>query len=53
MQLVISTGRGSNHQNLYTEYPEWATYLAIVILACIIYILLKGRKNNSNKKGEL
>jgi hypothetical protein len=45
MLFLILKG-GSNHQSSYTEYPEWATYTALVILGCVIYILWKGKKKH-------
>ena len=37
-----------SHQSL----PDWLIYLALCILAFLIYVLVTNRKNNSNKKDE-
>ncbi len=33
-----------NADTNYRNYPEWATYLALLILAFVVYLLLKGKR---------
>lgn len=39
-QILILAGKSI----YYKDYPEWATYLALLILAFVVYILLKGKR---------
>lgn len=46
---VFILANGLNHNTSYKEYPEWLTYLAIVVVLFVIYLLLKGKIKNKNK----
>ncbi len=37
-----------SHENV----PDWLVVFALCIFGAIVLLIIKGRKNNSNRKGE-
>ena len=46
--LILAAGK-RNHNTSYKAYPEWATYLAFVVLTFEVYLLWKAKRNNNPK----
>ena len=50
LHLYIFSGKYSGrHETTYRDYPEWATYLAFAVLAFVVFVLWKGKRNNKPK----